>query len=77
MEEFTPGFIQPFVRVRAEVVALGLGEVLGENRPPIAVEVVERCTESRDGNAQGIRHGEDFAPCPLAIENRLFEFGGQ
>jgi hypothetical protein len=57
-----------------EEIPLGLGEILWQPIPPIAIEVAEGCTEGKAGNPEPVRRMDDHSPGILRFQYPGTEF---
>lgn len=75
MEELTPRLIGALVSVSTKIIALRLGQVLGQAIASVTVEIVEGRAKGWHRNTQ--LGGSDYhlAPSQLFGENGLFEVG--
>ena len=73
MEHFPAWRIQPLVRVRPEVVALGLQQVGGEAGAAVAVEVVQGGAKDRGRQAELNRGRQHATPARLGLLDRRLE----
>ncbi len=62
MEELAARFVDPLVGVGAEVIPLGLEEVGGKLRAPVAVEKRESGAEAGKRDSHEGPFGDNFAP---------------